>query len=175
MLQEQYLNKMKTIKDHYGMGLFEFPFGEQKGLGHTGGIDAFSSVFSHFEESDISYALTSNSASSYDNDISIVVLSAVNGETFEIPEFVTYDVAPEDLKQYVGTYTSEQLPLEITITREGATLLAQASGQSQFALEASAEHEFVFEPAGVEMIFNPEKNTMTLKQGGGVFAYTKKE
>jgi D-alanyl-D-alanine carboxypeptidase len=42
------LTQMKTLKDKFGMGLFQIPFYDKIGFGHTGGIDGFSSVVSYF-------------------------------------------------------------------------------------------------------------------------------
>jgi len=44
----QSLEMMKTIRDQPGMGLFQFPFYDRTGYGHTGGIDGFSPVFAFF-------------------------------------------------------------------------------------------------------------------------------
>jgi D-alanyl-D-alanine carboxypeptidase len=50
IISEKSLALMKTIKDKYGMGIFEFPYYEKKSYGHTGGIDGFQSVLSYFPE-----------------------------------------------------------------------------------------------------------------------------
>ena len=46
------------------------------GYGHTGGIDGYSSVYSHFADEKISYALTSCGTNINNNDFSIAVFSA---------------------------------------------------------------------------------------------------
>lgn len=167
--------QMKTIKDGYGMGLFEFPFNDQKSYGHTGGIDGFTSMLSYFPESKITFALTSNSPSFKNNDIAIACLSWVNNEPFEIPEFKTYNNSTEDLDKYLGSYASANLPFKIVITKNGTTLMAQATGQSAFPLEATEKDKFAFDVAGILLEFNPQQNQMTLKQGGGSFVFTKEK
>lgn len=173
LLKPESLSLMKTIKDQYGMGLFQFPFYDNKGYGHTGGIDGFSSVFTHFPDGSVSYALTSNGTNYNNNNISIAVLSAVYNKPYDIPEFLSFDVSPEAFDNYVGTYVSEQVPLKITITKNKLGLMAQATGQSAFPLEATAKDKFKFEQAGIEMEFNPDENTMLLKQGGTQFTFKK--
>lgn len=84
---------MKTMKDSYGLGLFEFPFSDKKGYGHTGGIDGFSSIFTYFDTDKITYAMTSNGANTNTNNISLVVLSEVFGVPYEIPEITKYKVS----------------------------------------------------------------------------------
>ncbi len=173
ILKASSLELMKTLNDGYGMGLFQVPFNDKKGYGHTGGIDGFSSVFYHFSDGNISYALTSNGANFKNNDISIAVLSAVYNQAYSIPEFTNFQVTSQDLDKYLGVYVSSELPIKITITKDKTTLIAQATGQSAFSLEATAKDKFKFEQAGVIIEFNPEENTMLLKQVGGKFTFTK--
>lgn len=171
LLTQESLEKMKTIDGNFGLGLFQIPFYERIGYGHTGGIDAFSAVFAHFPEDNVSYAMTSNGTVVDNNDISIAVLSAVFGKPYELPVFDGYNVSEDALEKYLGTYVSKQIPLKITVFKEGNVLLAQATGQTSFSLEATEEHKFRFQKAGIVMEFNPDEKSMILKQGGGVFLY----
>lgn len=173
LLKKESLEIMKTIQDNYGIGLFQIPFYDKIGFGHTGGIDGFRSVFSHFSEGNISYALTSNGTNFDNNNISIAVLSAIYNKGYEIPEFSTYKINTEDLDVYLGVYASTQIPLKITVTKNKETLFAQGTGQSSFPLEATAKDTFKFDQAGIVLEFDPNANTMTLKQGGGQFTFTK--
>ncbi|MBT4293033.1 MAG: beta-lactamase family protein, partial [Cryomorphaceae bacterium] len=59
ILDKESLNKMIKINGQFALGLFNIPFYKKTGLGHTGGIDGFSSVFSAFRDDDIYYALNS--------------------------------------------------------------------------------------------------------------------
>ena len=76
---------------------------------------------------------------------------------------------PEELDIYTGIYSSESFPLKITISRADSTLMAQATGQSAFPLNATGEHQFGFVPAGIVIRFNPETHEMTLMQSGATF------
>lgn len=173
LLKNESLTLMKTIKDNYGFGLFQIPFYNQLGYGHTGGIDGFSSVFVNFIEAGVSYALTSNGTNFNNNDISIAVLSAVFNKPFNIPQFKNIDLTSTDLDKYLGNYASSQIPIKITITKEGNTLIAQATGQPSFPLEAIEKHVFGFNLAGLTLEFNLTENTMILKQAGGIFKFIK--
>jgi D-alanyl-D-alanine carboxypeptidase len=173
LLTSESLEIMQTLKDGYGIGLFQIPFYKSLGYGHNGGIDGFSSVYSHFADEKISFALTSNGTNINNNDISIIVLSAVYDRPYEIPVFTTFNVTSEDLDKYLGVYISKQIPLKITVTKDGNTLIAQATGQSAFPLEATEKYKFKFDKAGVVLEFNPTDKTMILKQGGGQFTFTK--
>ncbi len=173
LLSNESLELMKTIKDGYGLGLFQIPFYKSVGYGHTGGIDGFSSVFSYFADVQISYALTSNGSNFNNNDISIAVLSAVHNKPYEIPVFTSYEVTSEDLDKYLGVYASKQIPLKITITKKGSTLIAQGSGQPSFPLEATAKDKFKAEKVGARLEFNTTDKTMILFQGNGQITFTK--
>jgi len=173
LLTNESLEIMKTIKDGYGIGLFQIPFYKSVGYGHTGGIDGFSSVFSHFEDDKISYALISNGTNINNNDISIAVLSAVYDKPYEIPVFPTFKLTSEDLDKYLGVYASKQIPMKITITKDGNNLIAQGTGQPAFPLEATDKDKFKFDQAGAKFEFNPTSKTMILFQGGGQISFTK--
>ncbi len=173
LLKSESLEIMKTVKDGYGIGLFQIPFYNSIGYGHTGGIDGFSSVYSHFPDDKISYALISNGANMNNNDISIAVLSAVYDKPYEIPTFTTFNVMSEELDKYLGVYSSKQIALKITITKDGNTLIAQGTGQPALPLEATDKNKFKFDQAGAKFEFNPTDKKMILFQGGGRIEFTK--
>jgi D-alanyl-D-alanine carboxypeptidase len=100
-------------------------------------------------------------------------LSCYFNRPFEIPTFEEVVIGPEILNSYVGQYASSQIPLKITITIQENKLMAQATGQSAFSLEATTANSFKFEPAGIILEFNADKKEMTLKQGGKEFLFTK--
>ncbi len=173
IISAESVKTMTTIKDGYGMGLFTMPFGDKTSYGHTGGIDGFSSIFGYFEDDKVAFAITSNGNNYNHNNVSIAVLSAVFNEPYEIPLFKSIEVSSADLDKYLGVYSSPQIPLKVTITKSENTLVAQATGQPSFPLQATAEHQFSFDKAGVVLDFNPEAKQMTLNQGGGSYVMTR--
>lgn len=175
LLSTESLEMMTNIIDGFGMGLFQIPFYDKMAYGHTGGIDAFNSIFAYFPNDNISYALTSNGINYNINDISIAVLSAVFDKPYDIPEFSVYKIAPVDLDKYVGIYSSTAVPMKISITKSNNTLIAQATGQSEFPLTPKDKDTFTFDQAGIEMKFNPAEKTMLLKQVGFQFEFTKEK
>lgn len=175
LISTESLNTMKTITGGYGSGLFPIPFYNNMGYGHTGGIDGFSSVYVHFTDGEISYALTSNGSNYDNNNISIAVLSAVFDKPFEIPTFTNYEVTTEDLDKYLGLYTSSQIALEISITKKDDSLIAQATGQPALPLEASEKDTFTFDQAGAKFKFNTKEKSLTLFQGGGEIVFMLEE
>ena len=175
IIKQESLDSMVQFNENYGFGLFPIPFYEMKGYGHTGGIDGYNSVFAFFPHDSLSYAFIANGNNYKINDISIAVLSTVYGLEYKIPVFSTYEVDPKNLHNYVGAYSSEQIPLEITIRNENNNLIAQASGQPSFPLTPKEKNVFVFDPVGVEMIFNPEGKSFVLKQSGQEYIFKLKD
>lgn len=167
------LTLMESLKDGYGMGLFGIPFDEMKGYGHNGGIDGFSSVFAHFANENVSYALISNGTDYNNNDITIAVLSAVYGKPYDIPAFSHYKVSPEALDKYVGVFSSRKMPLKLTVSRQDDRLSVQLTGQPAFPLEPSGKDIFSVSRVGAVLHFDLETGSVTLKQGGGVIEFTR--
>lgn len=170
LISTESLNRMKTMTDNYGLGLFNFPFYELKGFGHTGGIDGFSSSLSYFPEKGLSVALCSNGLNTSMNDILIGILSIYLERPYKIPDFKPFAIAPDALKKYEGSYVSEQIPIGMIVKIENGILTGQGTGQPSFPLEAVSEKEFRFDRAGIVMIFDISDqglvNGFTLKQGG---------
>jgi CubicO group peptidase (beta-lactamase class C family) len=170
LLSDESLEMMKDIKDDYGLGLFQIPFDENMGYGHTGGIDGFKSVYAHFADGNISIAMSSNGSNMGPSKIVNPVLCAVYGKPYEIPEF--YTVASEDLDIYLGVYVSTEIDLDIIITKAGNTLIAQI-GEDVVPLEAIDKDKFKYDDIRFE--FNPKENIMTLFQGGVELVLQKKK
>jgi len=167
------LAQMKTINDGYGMGMFQIPFYTKKAYGHNGGIDGFGSTLAYFPEDSLSVSYCTNGMVYPMNDILIGVLSIYFNRDYSIPSFRTISLKTEDLDKYLGVYSSTQIPLKITITKDKTGLIAQATGQPSFPLEGTGNDAFKFEQAGIIMEFDPSKSEMTLKQGGGTFHFTR--
>lgn len=168
LVKKTTLETMMIIEDGFGIGMFQVPFYSRTAFGHTGGIDGFQSMAGYFSQENVSVAYTSNGTSMPVNNIMIGVLSIYFGKDYELPEFnAEYEVSAEELEQYPGIYGNETFPLKITISQNESGLMAQATGQSAFPLEAYEKHKFKFEPAGIKLEFVPEENKMILMQGRG--------
>lgn len=174
IISKESLDKMMEIKDNYGRGMFRFPFEDKASYGHGGGIDGFVSMLSYFPKEKLTLVITSNGTNFNTNSIGLAALSDFFGKPVDMPKFNQITLTSEDLEKYVGTYTTEQLPLDITITTKENKLFAQATGQPEFALNAVDTHEFEFTQAGLVMIFDIEEQRMVLKQAGQEYKFVKK-
>ena len=167
------LEQMKTTNEGYGLGMFQVPFGQKKGYGHTGGIDGFTSMLGHIAEDNLTIALTSNGNNFNNNDIAIAALSWYYNKPFDVPEFKSFVKSTAELDKYIGTYASTEIPIKITVTKKDLTLSAQASGQSAFPLESKALNIFEYKAAGALLEFKPETSQVILKQGGRSFTFVR--
>lgn len=169
LVKKTSLEAMKDLKDGYGIALMQFPFGERKFYGHTGGIENFRAVVGYYPTENFGISLIVNGDNFNRNDIMIGILSIYYKIPFPFPNFEKIDDTV--LQNYVGTYTSSDIPLKISITVNDGELIAQATGQPSFPLTPKSDTEFVFQTAGVEIVF--EENKFILKQGGQKFKFTK--
>lgn len=176
LVTQESLNQMKTFKDGgIGLGMFQFPLDGKTVLGHTGGIDNFNAALFYLPEEKLAVAYTSNGRVYSPNSIVLGAMDIYYNKPFTIPTFETVAVSAEVLDKYVGVYASEGFPLKITVKREGATLSAQAGGQSAFPLEATAADKFKFESAGIVLEFDAAKDQMKLIQRGRETVFTKEK
>jgi CubicO group peptidase (beta-lactamase class C family) len=163
------LEQMKEIKEGYGKALMQFPFGERRFYGHTGGIENFRAVVGYYPTEKLGISLIVNGDNFNRNDIMIGVLSIYYKMPFPFPKFNKIEAS--ELVKFTGTYSSKELPLKMTISKKNGDLIAQATGQSAFPLTFKEEKTFIFAPAGIEMIFG--ENSFVLKQGGMSFNFSK--
>lgn len=173
LISEASLTHMKTIKEGHGLGMFQFPFDAKKAYGHDGSIDGFNAMLGYFPEDKLAIAYCSNGQNYEVNNIIVAALSIYYNKDYIIPSFKTLALSEAQLDQYTGLYSSKEMPLKITVGKEGNTLTAQATGQGAFPLEATEKDIFKFDGAGITLEFNPEKKEMTLKQGPGKYLFTR--
>ena len=157
---------MKVLKDNYGFGLIQMPFEDKKGYGHNGSIDGFRSIYSYFPTEKLAVAITSNANNYKMNKIALVLCGAAFNKPYEIPNFNGFVLKTEDLDKYLGVYGIKDMPFKITITKNGKVLIAQATGQDSFELEATEKDKFQFDRAKLTLEFKPNDKIMILNQGG---------
>jgi len=173
LISRESLDKMRNFKDHYGFGLAEVPFMGKTGFGHNGGIDHFSSILYYFPDGEKTFAMISNQSNFDNNNISITALSAAYGKSFEIPNFNVVNLPESELQKFTGTYATAQMPMKITIFIKDKVLMAQATGQGAFPLEATSQTSFKFDTAGIVIDFDVTKRQLLILQGGNKVKFIK--
>ncbi|MCE3076446.1 serine hydrolase domain-containing protein [Chryseobacterium gwangjuense] len=173
LIKKESLEKMKTFVDNYGYGLVKVPFGKYWGFGHTGGIDNFRSALFYFPDIKTAVSFTTNQADMDTNEISIKMMETATGKDFEMPNFKTLEISETELQKFVGNYVCRDFPLKINIFIEDKKLMAQATGQGAFPLEATSNTSFKFDTAGIVIDFYPAKKQFIITQRGTKNTFTK--
>jgi len=173
LISADHLNMMKTLKDNYGMAMFEMDFNERKGYGHTGGIDGFRSILTYFPNEKLAITYCSNGGIYSVNKVRDAALSIYFNKPFTMPDFNATQLKPEVLDKYIGIYSSKQIGFKVTITRDNGTLIAQGTNQPQFALVPVAQDRFSIDETGIILDFDLAKNRFVLEQGNSETYFTK--
>ena len=154
----------------YGFGIGTGDFQGHKSIRHSGGIPGFSTYMSRFPDDGMTFIVLSNLEIGQSNRIANELARLWLGLPTPPPPppLVGIEVKPDVLDRYLGVY--ELMPnFNITITREGSVLSAQATGQDPFALTATSDTEFHFQAAGIRIVFpagDGPAQSFTLHQGG---------
>ena len=161
------LQKMMTIVDGIGFGLFQFPFYNHIAYGHEGSIDAFQSVAVHFPKEKITIALSTNGSIYPITKILVNALGLYFNKEFIIPTFKKAIVLKsKDLDVYLGDYSGPEFPLEVSVIKRDNLLVIKAKGQPEFVVEPYELHKFRFEQAEIYFTFIIKDKKLIVNQGG---------
>ena len=168
------LLEMTSVDERHGIGMASIPFLYHNGFGHTGHVDGFYSVLCYFPEDSLAVALCDN-GHVYDlNNILIGILAIYFDSRYTIPDFkAMLDYNTAHLDEYAGTYSSKDVKLKITITKNKTILRGQATGQRSFPLTPIGKNKFRYDPSDIEMDFNTTTHVMVNKQAGMTFIFTR--
>lgn len=156
--------------DGYGYGIGPDDLEGHKALRHSGGIPGFSTDMARFPDDGLTVIVLSNLETARSGRIVNELARTWLGLPPPPPRttLAAVEVTPNVLDRFVGVYEL-QTGFNITVTREGGTLSARATGQEAFPLTATSDTEFHFQPAGIRIVF-PEgegpTQSFTLHQGG---------
>jgi serine-type D-Ala-D-Ala carboxypeptidase/endopeptidase len=167
----------------FGVGTFATPFGHA--FFKEGHDDGWGHYSVSFPDKKIAVVIMTNN----DNGESIFkeLLEYSIGDTFTpwkwenyipynyIPPPVKniYEVTSQNLDKYLGIYSSKQLPIKIAITKNNLNLVAQATGQNAFTLQATQKDTFGYADEGIILEFNPTDKTLILRQSGQVYNFVR--
>ncbi|MDP9192274.1 MAG: serine hydrolase [Acidobacteriota bacterium] len=150
---------------------------------HLGGIDAFSSNLVYFPEDRVAIAITLNGQNYPMGRLFWLLVEGYYGRLTATPSFDAIKLPPETMNRYTGVYSLAAIGMDITVTRDGEQLRAQATGQDSFAIEAivapSERFDVLFwDRSGILIEFrcgaDDSCSSMTLHQGRGVTNFVRK-
>jgi CubicO group peptidase (beta-lactamase class C family) len=163
---------MTVDKNNYAYGLAVNQQFNRKMVSHGGGINGFNTILARFPEEKVTIVVLRNadygspSPGKMGQDLAAIVF----GEKYEIPrERVAIKIDPKILDAYVGQYELNPNFI-ITVTREGDSLMTQATGQPKFELFPESETKFFLKVVDAQVTFvKDDKGAVTrliLHQGG---------
>lgn len=170
LFKDKVINKksfelMKPIAKNYGLGLMKYPLGKEIGYGHSGKIDGFKSHLIFIPEKNITICTLFNYLNMDDNEVLINLYRVANNLPLTSNKKKNELDRIENIDQYIGVYSNETFPLEITISTYENKLYGQGTGQGKFELDAYPDHVFKFDAAGIKMKFIPQEGLMLFIQG----------
>jgi D-alanyl-D-alanine carboxypeptidase len=173
LISEESLTRMKTMRDGEGFGMSTFTFAGNTFYGHTGGADNYGAWLAYLPDEKFAFANTTNAKVLPVADIVGGVVDIYYQRPFEIPAFATLALSADILDRYVGVYSSPEVPVKFTITREGSKLFIQPGNQSAAPLEATAEDKFQLGGGRIVFEFDVARKQLIHKRGGPPRVFTK--
>jgi CubicO group peptidase (beta-lactamase class C family) len=165
------------FKDNYAYGwIVGAPapeiFGGHPRLGHNGGINGFSSVIVRLSDVNVTFIVLSNNDTADAGAVARDVAAVYYGQPYTMPaEHTVATIDPAVLDAYVGQY--QLAPgFVVTVTREGNSVMAQATGQGKFEVFPESESTFFAKMTSLTITFvkGPDGKVthFLLNQGGRV-------
>src|SRR5690625_4157467 len=105
----------------------------------------------------------------------VAILQAATGKgEITIPTFDACQLTEADQEQYIGVYSSNEIPLKITVRKSDKGLSVQATGQPSLELHCEDEpHTFTYKMAELKMVLTTEEDSFRLVQGEENFLLVK--
>lgn len=175
LISKQSFKKMKALKNNCGMGFWGKRVGQLEGFGHGGKTEGFLAELYYFPEEKLTVAYCTNGYVYPVENIFEDVINILSGKKFMTPDFNGITMENSDLDPYLGTYKSTPAQPQITVncTKKNNRLIVQTQ-DVDFAFIPIGNHEFMNKQFGYFFEFDPEKETLLIKEKANVY-FLKKE
>lgn len=175
LLSNESLIAMKKFSGQiYCTGMMKLPFYEYTGYGHSGDTFATHTVMGTFENEKTTIAFSINGENFATNQISIALLGSLFNKDFTMPDFNSIEINDKIITSYEGVYGNKEIGLDVTMSKNGKKLIAQATGQPSFEVQAVNNTTFKSVEIGIEFVFDIEKGLLIMNQGKQTFKFLKK-
>lgn len=172
LIRQQSVDRMKTMVDGYGMGMFPYGDKQHQGFGHNGKTEGFGSSMQYYPENKLAIAYcTSGEVYPKSNILDHVFKSCFNLPD-TVPDFKIRRLNAKLLETYTGTYSGSS-GLEVTNTLDQGQLILSLKGQP-FKLDAISEQEFWNAPFGFFFYFDQDGKQLFVEDAGTVYELHKK-
>jgi CubicO group peptidase (beta-lactamase class C family) len=173
LISQSSLDRMKTMIDGYGMGMFPYDFDTTKGYGHNGRIEEFYSAARYYPKKKLAVSYITNGILYPRIDIMDGILKICFNDFYTIPFSKPIVLQSSDLDKYLGEYSSENLPFKVVCKKDNDKLLLEAAGKSMEAEPINVNY-FINAKTGTFFTFNPEKGELQIKETDNVY-YLKRD
>jgi CubicO group peptidase (beta-lactamase class C family) len=156
LLSAKSRESMMTVdKNNYAYGLEVNQQHNRKMVSHGGGINGFNTFLARFPEEKLTVVVLRNADYGFSDTskISQDLAAIVFGEKYEVPrERVAIKIDPKILDAYVGQYEVNPNSI-IAMTREGDSLMGQATGGPKLELFPESETKFFVKVFDAQVTF----------------------
>jgi D-alanyl-D-alanine carboxypeptidase len=173
ILSKSSVDKMQTLTNGYGMGIFPFPFYNEVGLGHEGRLDGAEASLRYYPAQKLAIAYCTNAGVVQKADILNGVLCICFRAPYAIPTFAPVALNSAQLKVYDGTYESRQSNIKVVCTHDTKQLFLQIKGQ-QLIADCIGKDEFMNAQQGFFFSFNDMRSILTIKDFHNTYYLTKR-
>ena len=144
-------------------------FGHKR-IAHSGGINGFSAMLIRVPDENVTAIVLSNNSTVNAGLVARDLLAVYYGQPYTVPVAPTVArVDPAIFDAYLGEYQLEP-NFTVTITRDGASLFAQATGQGKFEVFPESATKFFAKVAPITIVFvkgaDGQVTHLELAQGG---------
>jgi len=172
LVSDESLNRMKTMVEGYGMGMFPYDFDTTKGYGHNGRIEEFYSAVRYYPKKKLAVSYITNGILYPRIDILEGVLKIYFKDDYEVPFSKSVVLQNSEFDKYVGTYSGD-LPFKVVCKQKDEKLIFEVAGKTMEA-EPVGTNYFMNLKTGSFFEFNPEKKELQIKETDTVY-YLKKD
>lgn len=167
---EASLKQMTTLIDEYGMGLFANKYGSYPSFGHNGRIEEFYTALWYYPSEKLAIAYCTNGINYPRSDLVENVLKICFNEPFNLPFSTLTLLSPNNLDQYLGNYSSSQMPMIITCKKADTQLVFETKGKS-LKLDPIGRNYFMDMVNGYFFRFDPEEGGLEVKETDNVYYF----
>ncbi len=165
IINSKSIAQMKTFDKKLGLGLMDLSFKNIDIIGHTGGIDCFSSICSYISSKNAIITICSNANNTNNKLIFEALMKGLNNEPIEFQIENVIKVTSAELDKFLGTYKSEQVPFKLIFTKSKDILQMQATGQPIVDIEYKGGNEFIYQKRNMIFNFNLGEKKLNVKMG----------
>jgi D-alanyl-D-alanine carboxypeptidase len=177
IINKKLVEKMITIKDGFGKGIFKLPILSKEFdddvYGHSGKIDGFNTYMAYFKNSNIAISITSNGENYRKLDIIQFAIRTFLNLSTKMPIFSRLKISDDILKGYSGVYSSKELNMIFELKSKMNTLYGGIKDQNVFVFDAENSMLFNSDEAELKLKFTDDRDSMIIIHSGKEYMFNK--